>query len=128
MKRRQPTTPSPLPKDELTVEERAKGTVLGSVWLSRSLGVALILAVLAFVAWCGTAAYFTYKATDAIAHTTLLCVDRMIAEIDVRVATKSENEELKRENARLRGRVEVFEGLYGLSREAYLEAKGVGGD
>ena len=83
----------------------------------------LTLSLLAFLAWAVASTSFLISAQQAISGTTKLCVDRLRADEELRTSLKSENSVLRKDNIYLRGRVDTFNKLYGLSKASYDAAR-----
>lgn len=117
--------PPPLPPNQNTETPLPSG---GGTWVSNVLAILVILALGSFIIWSVASTFFIVSAQRAVSETTVMCTDRMLAETDARSALRSQNESLRTENMRMRGRLDVLEGLLGLSKEAYAASKGIGGN
>ena len=96
--------------------------------------ILLLACALVFIAWAVVGSIFMVKSANAIegtanaaSSTALMCAERMINEVELKKQQTTTIETLQRENLFLRGRLETFETLYGLSRESYEKSKGAGG-
>ena len=91
-----------------------------------------------FAAWLLASTLVMFKSQVAISHTTILCADRLIAEIDTRRALENEADTLRKNNLFMAGRVQAFERMLGVAHgTSYGEdvnhimeesSNGVGGD
>ena len=91
------------------------------------------LFVFAFVIWSIVSAVFVIKVSESIKDTAIaaqatstLCVDRIMTEVETKKQSQTAIDTLQRENLFLRGRMNAFEQLYGLTKQEY-DKKGVGG-
>ncbi len=100
--------------------ERVRAFVVPA-WLVIALGVL-------FAFWLLASIVILWRSQLAISHTTLLCTDRLIAEVDIRSSTQNELGTLRSSNRRLLGRVEAYEKMFSLAGGRTTGDTGVGGE
>lgn len=79
-----------------------------------------------FIAWCIASTVFMVQSTLAVRSTTVMCADRMVGLMDERNTLQQANIQLNSEVIFMRGRLQTFETLYGMSKKNYQASVGGG--
>ena len=79
----------------------------------------MVILVIIFLLWMFASSVVMWKAQYAISHTTLMCTDRLINEMDIRVAMKNELESLRRANLIMSGKVKSYERMLDIAHDNY---------